>query len=192
MYTGKYIWYMYMCICMYGRIHGKKCIFTYISVYMYIYIYIYIYVRLYACIYVGIYLYQNYFTICTQICIWVYTNVFKICTPIRIALPSTKVKVSACWIKPYNVRAIDSLYAQHLANIHIPFHKNAMQSKLACVKPRSHCADLEVPISTTWKIVENGMIGSWSRGNIVLPSWKSARSRNDRQWSRSQCDKVLL
>ena len=31
--------------------------------------------------------------------------------------------------------------------------------------PRSHCADLEVLISTTWKIVENGMVGSWSSGN---------------------------
>ena len=60
------------------------------------------------------------------------------------------------------------------------------------VKPRSHCADLEVPISTTWKIVENGMVGSWSRGKIVLTSWKSARSGNDRQWSGSQYDKVLL
>ena len=60
------------------------------------------------------------------------------------------------------------------------------------LKPRSHCADLEVPISTTWKIVENGMVGSGSRGNIVLTSWKSARSENDRQWSGSQYDKVLL
>ena len=60
------------------------------------------------------------------------------------------------------------------------------------VKPRSHCADLEVPISTTWKIVENGMVGSWSRGNIVLTAWKSARSGNDRQWSGSQYDSVKL
>ena len=53
--------------------------------------------------------------------------------------------------------------------------------------PRSHCADLAVPISTIWKIVDIGMVGSWSRGNIVLTSWKSARSGNDRQWSGSQC-----
>ena len=59
-------------------------------------------------------------------------------------------------------------------------------------KPRSHSVDLEVPISTTWKIVENGMVGSWSRGNIVLTFWKSARSGNDRQQSESLYDKVLL
>ena len=34
------------------------------------------------------------------------------------------------------------------------------------------------------------MVGSWSRGNIVLTSWKSARSGSDRQWSGSQYDKV--
>ena len=60
------------------------------------------------------------------------------------------------------------------------------------LKPRSNYADLEVPISTIWKIVENGMVGSWSRGNIVLTSWKSARSENDRQRSGSQHDKALL
>ena len=60
------------------------------------------------------------------------------------------------------------------------------------VKPRSHCADLAVPISTIWKIVDIGMVGSWSRGNIVLTSCKSARSGNDRQWSGNQYDKVLL
>ena len=53
-------------------------------------------------------------------------------------------------------------------------------------------ADLEVPISTIWKIVENDTVGSWSRGNIALTSWKSAQSGNDRQWSGSQYDKVLL
>ena len=46
----------------------------------------------------------------------------------------------------------------------------------ASVKPRWHCADLTVPISTIWKTVDIGMVGSWSRGNIVLTSWKSARS----------------
>ena len=60
------------------------------------------------------------------------------------------------------------------------------------IKPRSHCADLAVPISTIWKIVDINMVGSWSRANIVLTSWKSARSGNDRQWSGSQYDKVLL
>ena len=29
---------------------------------------------------------------------------------------------------------------------------------------------------------------SWSRSNVVLPSWKSARSGKDRQWSGSQKD----
>ena len=72
--------------------------------------------------------------------------------------------------------------------------RNLLQSPSCClqVKPRSHCADLAVPISTIWKIVDIGMVGSWSRGNIVLTSWKSARSGNDRQWSGSQYDKVLL
>ena len=60
------------------------------------------------------------------------------------------------------------------------------------VKPRSHCADLEAPISTIWKIVENGMVGSGSHSNVVLTSWKSTRSGKDRQWSGSQYDKVLL
>ena len=60
------------------------------------------------------------------------------------------------------------------------------------VQPRSHCADLAVAISTIWKIVDIGMVGSWSRGNIILTSWKSAWSGNDRQWSGSQYDKVLL
>ena len=63
-------------------------------------------------------------------------------------------------------------------------------SRPQCAKPRSHCADLEV--STIWKIVENGLVGSWSHGNIVLPSWKSAQSGNDRHWSGSQYDKLFF
>ena len=36
------------------------------------------------------------------------------------------------------------------------------------------------------------MVGSGSRSNVVLTSWKSARLGKDRQWSGSQYDKVLL
>ena len=39
------------------------------------------------------------------------------------------------------------------------FFRSHWHSPRTALKPRSHCADLEVPISTTWKIVENGMIG---------------------------------
>ena len=74
----------------------------------------------------------------------------------------------------------------------ILWKRPANKRQRCIVKPRSHCADLAVPISTIWKIVDIGMVGSWSRGNIVLTSWKSARSGNDRQWSGSQYDKVLL